>query len=220
MAEVKLLATWPSPFYYRVVWALKLKGIAYEFIEEDLANKSPLLLQYNPVHKRIPVLIHGGKPICESMIILEYIEEIWPQNHLLPSDPYDKAIARFWIKFAEEKSPAIWMVFWTNGEEQEKAVKDSLEMLKTIEEHALGEKKFFGGDKIDMVDIAFGQLAQWLQVNEDVTGVKLLEASKFPRLQRWIKNFKLVPIIKENLPDCDQMFAFFKARREMLLASK
>ncbi|XP_022722597.1 probable glutathione S-transferase [Durio zibethinus] len=220
MAEVKLLATWPSPFYYRVVWALKLKGIAYEFIEEDLTNKSPLLLLYNPVHKKIPVLIHGGKPICESMVILEYIEEVWPQNSLLPTDPYDKAIARFWIKFAEDKSPAIWMVFWTNGEEQEQAVKDSLEMLKTIEEHAFGGKKFFGGDQIDMVDLAFGQLAQWLQVIEDVTGLKLLEASKFPRLQTWIKNFKQVPTIKENLPDYDQMFDFFTVRREMLLASK
>ncbi|XWS13539.1 hypothetical protein CRYUN_Cryun36dG0045300 [Craigia yunnanensis] len=37
------------------------------------------------------------------MIILEYIEEIWQHNFLLPSDPYDKAIARFWIKFAEDK---------------------------------------------------------------------------------------------------------------------
>ncbi|XVE81479.1 hypothetical protein DITRI_Ditri15bG0067600 [Diplodiscus trichospermus] len=220
MAEVKLLATWPSPFYYRVVWALKSKGIAYEFIEEDLANKSPLLLQYNPVHKKIPVLIHGGKPICESMIILEYIEEIWPKNSLLPNDPYEKAVARFWIKFADDKSPEIWRVFRSVGEEQEKAAKDSLEMLKTIEEHALGEKKFFGGDKIGMVGIAFGQLAQWLQVIEDVTGVKLLEASEFPRLQRWINNFKQVPVINENLPDYDQMFAFFKGRRQMLLASK
>ncbi|XP_021291775.1 probable glutathione S-transferase [Herrania umbratica] len=220
MAEVKLLAAWPSPFYYRVVWALKLKGVAYEFIEEDLANKSPLLLQYNPVHKKIPVLLHGGKPICESMIILEYIEEIWPQNSLLPSYPYDRAIARFWIKFADEKSPAIWMILRTNGEEQEKAVKDSLEMLKTIEEHALAEKKFFGGDKMNMVDIAFGHLAHWLPVIEDVTGVKLLEAGNFPCLQTWIKNFKQVPIIKENLPDRDEMFAFFKRRREMILASK
>lgn len=115
--------------------------------------------------------------------------------------------------------PAIWMVFWSKGEEQEKAVKDSLEMLKTIEEHGIGEKKYFGGDKIDMVDIAFGQLALWLQVIEDVTRVKLLEASKFPRLQRWIENFRQVPIIKGNLPHYDQMLAFFKGRREMIVAS-
>ncbi|OMP07865.1 hypothetical protein COLO4_06993 [Corchorus olitorius] len=221
MGEVKLLGTWPSPFYYRVVWALKLKGIAYEFIEEDLGNKSPLLLQYNPVHKKIPVLVHNGKPICESMIILEYIEQVWPQNPLLPSDPYERAIARFWIKFTEDKSLAIWMVFGTKGEEQEKAVKDCLEMLKTIEEHALGDsqKKLFGGDEINMVDIAFGQLAYWLQCIEQVSGVKLLEASKFPRLQTWVENFKQVPIIKQNLPDRDEMLAFFKTRREMRLAA-
>ncbi|MBA0614869.1 hypothetical protein Godav_015105, partial [Gossypium davidsonii] len=212
MAEVKLLGTWPSPFYYRVVWVLKLKGIAYEFIEEDLNNKGPLLLQHNPVHKKIPVLIHSGKSICESMIILEYIQEIWPQNSLLPADPYDRAIARFWIKFAEDKvNPLAFAGFY--GEEQKKAIRDSLEMLETTEEHALRDKTFFGGDKIDLVDIAFGQLSQWLQMVEDVTNVKLLDASKFPRLQRWINNFKQVPIIKENLPDYQEMFAYFKALR-------
>lgn len=116
--------------------------------------------------------------------------------------------------------PAIWMVFRTSGEEQKKAIRDSLEMLETIEEHALGDKTFFRGDKIDLVDIAFGQLSQWLQMVEDTTNVKLLEASKFPRLQRWINNFKQVPIIKENLPDYQEMFAYFKALREMLLSSK
>ena len=54
----------------RVCIALALKGIDYEFIEEDIHNKSELLLQSNPVHKKIPVLIHNGKPICESMIIV------------------------------------------------------------------------------------------------------------------------------------------------------
>jgi glutathione S-transferase len=44
------------------------------------------------------------------------------------------------------------------------------------------DNKFFGGDNIGIVDITFGQIAQWLGVIEEVVGVKMLEAHKFPRL--------------------------------------
>ncbi|KAA8527853.1 hypothetical protein F0562_035278 [Nyssa sinensis] len=219
MEEVKLFGAWPSPYSYRVVWALKLKGIPYEYIEEDLSNKSSLLLQYNPVHKKIPVLVHGGKPICESMVILEYIEQTWPENPLLPSNTYDRAVARFWAKFAEDKGLAIWKLYRTTGEEFEKAMKESLEMLRNLEEHALREKKFFSGERIGIVDIAFGWIAHWLGVIEDLIGVKLLEADSFPRLHAWIKNFKEETIIKENLPDRGKVFARLKRLREMRLAS-
>lgn len=100
---VKVHGLWSSPYHLRVIWALNHKNIPYEYIEEDLNNKSPLVLHYNPVYKKIPVLVHNSKPICESSVILEYIEDVWPHNPLLPKDPCARANARLWIKFIDEK---------------------------------------------------------------------------------------------------------------------
>ena len=102
--EVKLVSFWVSPFAFRVEWALKVKGVEYEYAEEDRLNKSSFLLEMNPVHKKVPVLIHNGKPIVESFIILEYIDETWKQYPLMPQEPYERALSRFWARFAEEKA--------------------------------------------------------------------------------------------------------------------
>ncbi|KAL9408545.1 hypothetical protein AB3S75_047004 [Citrus x aurantiifolia] len=218
MAEVKLHGAWASAFCYRVIWALKLKGIAYDYIEEDLSNKSALLLKHNPVHKKVPVLVHDAKSVCESIVILEYIEEMWPQNPLMPNDPYDRALAHFWIKFAEDRGATVWKMF-RSVQDQENTMKEILEMLKTVEEHGLGEKKFFHGDKIGLVDIAFASIVYWLQIIEDVAGVKLFESHKYTRLHAWFEKFKRVPEIEENLPNWGELLVFFKRRREKLVAS-
>lgn len=105
--EVVLLDLWSSVFGLRVRIALAEKGVHYEYKEQNMANKSQLLLEMNPVHKKIPVLIHNGKPICESTIIVQYIDEAWNNKSapLLPSDPYLRAQARFWGDFIDKKVP-------------------------------------------------------------------------------------------------------------------
>jgi len=104
------LEFWASPFAMRVKIALAEKGIEYESQEEDLmGGKSELLLKSNPIYKKVPVLLHNGKPICESIIILSYIEETWPTPALLPECAYGKSVARFWADYADKKVSSIFV---------------------------------------------------------------------------------------------------------------
>ncbi|XP_057423216.1 probable glutathione S-transferase [Lotus japonicus] len=217
MADVKLLGFWSSPFVHRVIWALKFKGISYEYIEQDRYTKSQLLLQSNPVHKKVPVLIHGGRAIAESLVILEYIEETWPQKPLLPQDNHERALARFWIKFGEDSLVSITDLFLRpSKDEQERAsaVKKAQEKITIMEEQGLGVKKFFGGNNISMVDLAYGCLSHWLEGLEELAGMKLIEPNKFTRLHAWMQNFKQVPLIKENLPDYGKLLLHLERRRQ------
>ncbi|KAL2333084.1 hypothetical protein Fmac_014297 [Flemingia macrophylla] len=80
-ASVVLLDFWPSSYGMRVKIALAEKGITYVCKQEDLQPKSSLLLKMNPIHRMIPVLIHNGKPICESLnIVYNVIKKVWAGN--------------------------------------------------------------------------------------------------------------------------------------------
>ncbi|KAL6194134.1 PREDICTED: probable glutathione S-transferase [Fragaria vesca subsp. vesca] len=218
MAEVKLFRTWSSSFALRIVWALKLKDVPYDTIFEDLSNKSPLLLQHNPIHKLVPVLVHNGKSIAESLVILEYIEETWKHNPLLPADPHNRAAARFWAKFGDDKVfPPILDTLCSEGKEQEEAIVKAKDSLKYLEEELKG-KKFFGGEQIGFADIALGWLAHHENVFAEVANVKLIAEDEFPLLSKWRETFADVPIIKENLPPRAKLVTKFQAIRESRLA--
>jgi glutathione S-transferase len=102
-----LLGVWQSPYAIRARLALNLKGLAYCYAEEEdlFGDKSDLLRRFNPVHKKVPVLIHDGRPVCESQNISEYLDEVFPDcgPRLLPADPYDRAVARFWASYVDDK---------------------------------------------------------------------------------------------------------------------
>ncbi|KAK4364801.1 hypothetical protein RND71_016159 [Anisodus tanguticus] len=106
----------------------------------------------NPIHKKIPLLIHNGKPICESLMTVEFIDEVWKdKDSLMPSDPYQRAHARFWADYIDRKDRQTWE---PEGEEEEEGKQELLESLKVLELEALGDKPYFGGENFGFVDIA------------------------------------------------------------------
>ncbi|CAL5431010.1 unnamed protein product [Camellia sinensis] len=211
-SEVVLYGTWGSAYCTRVALALKLKGIPYEYIEEDLTNKSELLLQYNPVHKKVPVLVHKGKPIVESLLILEYIDEFWYNTpKLFPEDPHDRAKLRFWANFYDQKLfPSTFPIIKSSGKEQEKAIQDFSELLKVLEEGLEkdfpGKSPFLNGETIGYLGIVVGSSACNFDAFHEAVAV-VVDSQKHPAFTSWVATLKDHPLMKETLPDHHELVA-------------
>ncbi|XP_030960027.1 glutathione S-transferase U10-like [Quercus lobata] len=211
--EVVLIGTWASSACTRVELALKLKGIPYEYVEEDLKNKSELLLSHNPVHKKVPVLVHNGKSIAESLIILEYIEECWNTTpKLLPEDPHQRAKVRFWANYYDQKVvPIFHIILRAKGkEEREKAIEDLSQVLKVLEEGIEkdfpGQNPFFNGESLGYLGIAIGSNGcNYKAVNEAMHAVLISE--KNPKFLSWVNAMKNCPLVEETLPPHDKLVA-------------
>ena len=215
--KVKLLGTWASPYSMRARIALNIKAVDYEYFEERFSEgKSELLLKSNPVHKKIPVLIHGDKPICESLIIVQYIDETWSfAASILPSDPFERATARFWAAYLDEKwFPSIKGIGIAQGEDAKKAAVAQVEEGLVLLEEAFGKcskgKAFFGGDQIGFLDIAFGCFLGWLRATEKISGIELLTEAKTPALLNWADSFCSDAAVKDVMPETEKLAEFGK----------
>ncbi|XP_058193336.1 glutathione S-transferase U17-like [Rhododendron vialii] len=206
MASVKVLGAPVSPYGNRVQIALNLKSVDYEFLVEKYGSYSELLLKSNPVHKKVPVMIHGEKPICESLIIVQYIDEVWTDGpSILPSDPYDRAMARFWAAYVDDKWwPTITVLRNAVGEEaQAAALEKVIEGLVPLEDafaKCSKGKDFFSGDTIGYLDIAFGSFLGWISAIEVTADIKLLDETKTPGLFGWAKVFRSNAAVKDVVP--------------------
>ncbi|MED6216388.1 putative glutathione S-transferase [Stylosanthes scabra] len=217
--DVKLLGFLESPFVCRVQIALKFKGVEYTLVAQHLKNKSEELLKYNPVHKKVPVLVHNGRPINESLVIVEYIDEVWKGKSILPAVPYHRALARFWANFIDDELfHAVWRcVFTTNKKEREQNLKKAHKAFQFLEDDLKG--KFFGGEEIGFVDIVAIYIAFWVPMMQEIAGLQLFTNEKFPKLYKWSQEFLSHPTIKECLPPRDIFFSYFKRRYEIHLTS-
>ena len=71
------------------------KGISFHTQEENLKDMSQNLRKLHPEAK-VPVLIHGETALYESAVITEYIDDIFPDPPLMPTDPKQRAQVRLW----------------------------------------------------------------------------------------------------------------------------
>ncbi|CAH8388035.1 unnamed protein product [Eruca vesicaria subsp. sativa] len=213
--DVKLIGSWASVFVMRARIALNLKSISYEFLQETFGSKSELLLKSNPVHKKMPVLIHADKPVCESNIIVQYIDEAWSSygTSILPSLPYDRAIARFWAAYIDDKwFIALRSILTAQGEEEKKEaiaeVEERTEHLEKAFIECSNGKPFFNGDHIGFLDIALGSFLGWWRVVELDANHKLLDETKTPSLFKWAERFCNDPAVKPLMPDTANLAEF------------
>ena len=84
----------------KVRFLLVEKGLEWEGVELDLRRgdqQQPEFLKINP-KGLVPALDHDGNIVSESNIIIEYLNEVYPDPPLLPADPASRAKARWWMK--------------------------------------------------------------------------------------------------------------------------
>ena len=97
MTAVTLYTYWRSQAAFRVRIALRLKGIAIEKVTLDLLKGDQFAPSYQALNPEgvVPTLIDGaGEPLVQSLAILEYLDEKYPDPPLLPTELRARAHAR------------------------------------------------------------------------------------------------------------------------------
>ncbi|CAN1262706.1 Glutathione S-transferase U9 [Linum perenne] len=192
---------WASPYVKRIEMALKLKGIPYEYVEEDLSNKSPSLLTNNPVHKKVPVLA---------------------SPKFLPQDPYKRAKVRFWADFIQHQK--------TEGDAQLKAAKVVEDNLKVFEQGLKDDIFSCGESSNTLLPVITKESAGFLEivmcscfgaydVQEEVLGVKIIDPVRNPLVYSWLEAIKGIPEVKQVAPPREKLVALLQFIRENGLKS-
>ncbi|PIS10657.1 MAG: maleylacetoacetate isomerase [Bdellovibrio sp. CG10_big_fil_rev_8_21_14_0_10_47_8] len=95
MSDLVLYNYFRSSTSYRVRLALHWKGLSFEYRSVHLLNHGgeqhrPEYRELNPAGE-VPTLSHNGKHIGQSMAILQYLDEVFPQKRIFAAKPLEKA---------------------------------------------------------------------------------------------------------------------------------
>ena len=171
------------PYAARVRIVLAEKRLGYDAVEIDLADKPAWLYEKNPLGK-VPVYEEeGGFVLPESWVIMEYLEERYPEPALWPADPAERALGRLWLdRFDERLGDAYYALRRGGGPEQLDAGLAELD-------RALEAQPYLTGRDYGLADIGY---APWILRARDMLDVDL---ERFTDLSDWFERLLARPAI-------------------------
>lgn len=145
------------PYSHRCRIVLFEKGMDFQVIDVDLANKPEDLAVINP-HNEVPVLVERDLVLQQANIINEYIDERFPHPQLMPADPVMRARARLFLhNFEEQLFDHIGDIESGNNKVADKArviVRDNLTQIVPL----FSKQEYILGDEFSMLDVAIAPL--------------------------------------------------------------
>lgn len=193
--KLELISFKTCPFVQRSVIALKEKGVDFSLTHINPADLPDWFKAISPLGK-VPVLLVDGKPIFESAVILEYLDEVYlPCLH--PADSLVKAQHRAWMEFASELKVRFFQMTMAKEEVAFNEARDALqEGVKRLESAVAEDKPFFAGSQFALIDCVYAPLFMRLALVKQRCGVSI-EMNK--RLQKWSDTLLERPSVKKSV---------------------
>jgi glutathione S-transferase len=214
-APLKLISHKLCPYVQRAVIALTEKGVGFERIDIDLANKPDWFLALSPLGKT-PVLQVGDRAIFESAVILEYLEETEPKP-LHPAGALVRAEHRGWIEFGSSVLGDIAGFYAAPDEVTFKAKSSQLEQRFARLETRVVALPWFDGDRFSLVDAVFGPVFRYFDVFDEIADFGILAGK--PKLVQWRKSLAARPSVRSAVSaDYPRLLGAFIARRNSWLS--
>jgi glutathione S-transferase len=181
------------------LWALEELGVPHERVKLDLAAKAtrtPEFLALNP-NGRVPVLVHDGVPLFESVAILLHLGETFGvEKKLFPRPGIERAQAFQWLVWANVTLGAAARTYIQNTCEQvpaelrnaklaETGKAEVLELLGILEKHLAG-KAWMLGDSLSLVDLHLAGVLGWI-------GTMGFDTKSLPNVDAWVTKCRARP---------------------------
>jgi len=188
-SEVEIISADVCPFAQRSRIVLLEKEVDFTLSEIDLKNKPDWFLRISP-YSKVPVLRHGETCIYESAIINEYLDEVFPEPPLMPGDPADRARARIWIDFCDNRFTVTFykLLLEQDTDKQNEYRNLMLDHLRFIETEALsgapGSGPYWMGKNFSLVDASYAPFFERFVALEHYRDVVI--PSQYARLCAWI----------------------------------